>query len=130
MALGVFIRLIHHNDSNITPAIGRTTVRINRKTSGMPQGDHPIGCGGANEFSMTKRSAESPTDGFKAVSVVGMAHGILFLALCAAALQAQINEDGWPLKRTAIIIIGALLPFGPFIVEAKVLKPIADGVRS
>lgn len=66
----------------------------------------------------------------QAVSIVGMAHGILFLALCAAALQAQVNEDGWPLQRTAIIIIGALLPFGPFVVEAKVLKPIADGVTS
>ena len=62
-----------------------------------------------------------------AVSVVGMAHGVLFLALCAAALQAQVNEDGWPLKRTAIIVIGALLPFGPFIVEAKILKPLAKG---
>lgn len=62
-----------------------------------------------------------------AVSVVGMAHGVLFLALCAVALQAQINEDQWPLKRTAIIIIGALLPFGPFVVEAKILKPLAQG---
>jgi integral membrane protein len=65
-----------------------------------------------------------------AVSVVGMAHGVLFLALCAAALQAQVNEEGWPLKRTAIIIIGALLPFGPFVVEAKVLKPLAESPQT
>lgn len=63
----------------------------------------------------------------EAVSIVGMAHGVLFLALCAAALQAQVNEDGWPFKRTAIIVLGALLPFGPFVVEAKVLKPLAMG---
>lgn len=66
----------------------------------------------------------------EAVSIVGMAHGVLFIALCAAALQAQVNEDGWPLKRTVIIILGALLPFGPFVVEAKLLRPLAKGVMS
>ncbi len=60
-----------------------------------------------------------------AVKIVGMAHGVLFLALCAAALQAQLEEDRWPLKRTATIILGALLPFGPFVVEKRVLAPLA-----
>ena len=62
-----------------------------------------------------------------AVSIVGMAHGVLFLALVAAAIQAQIEEDKWPLKRTAIIVLGALLPFGPFVVEKRVLAPLAKG---
>ncbi|GAB5561039.1 MAG: DUF3817 domain-containing protein [Synoicihabitans sp.] len=65
-----------------------------------------------------------------AVRIVGMAHGVLFIALIAAALQAQVEEDNWPLKRTAYIILGALFPFGPFVVEAKILKPLAEGVRS
>lgn len=65
-----------------------------------------------------------------AVRVVGMAHGVLFLLLIAAALHAQVNEDNWPLKRTIYIVLGALFPFGPFIVEAKILKPLANGVRS
>lgn len=65
-----------------------------------------------------------------AVKIVGMAHGVLFLLLCAAALQAQVNEDNWPFKRTVYIILGALCPFGPFIVEAKILKPLTNGVRS
>ncbi|WP_221032629.1 DUF3817 domain-containing protein [Actomonas aquatica] len=60
-----------------------------------------------------------------AVRIVGMAHGILFLALIAAALQAQVEEDGWPLKRTALIVLGALLPFGPFVVEKRILAPLA-----
>ena len=60
-----------------------------------------------------------------AVRVVGMAHGVLFLALIAAALQAQLEEDNWPLKRTALIVLGALLPFGPFVVEKRVLAPLA-----
>jgi integral membrane protein len=59
-----------------------------------------------------------------AVRVVGMAHGILFLLLIAAALQAQVNEPRWPFKRTVFICLGALLPFGPFVVDAKILKPL------
>ena len=59
-----------------------------------------------------------------AVRIVGMGHGVLFLILIAAALQAQFNEDHWPLKRTFFVCLGALLPFGPFIVDAKMLKPL------
>ena len=62
-----------------------------------------------------------------AVRIVGMAHGVLFLALCAAALQAQIEEENWPFKRTVLVCIRALLPFGPFVVEAKILKPLSKG---
>ncbi|MEJ6601794.1 MAG: DUF3817 domain-containing protein, partial [Verrucomicrobiia bacterium] len=65
-----------------------------------------------------------------AVKIVGMAHGGLFLLLCVAALQAQVSEANWPFKRTIYIILGAIFPFGPFIVEAKILKPLANGVRS
>ena len=60
-----------------------------------------------------------------AVRIVGMAHGVLFLALCAAALQAQVEDEKWPLKRTAAVILGALLPFGPFVVEKRILAPAA-----
>lgn len=62
-----------------------------------------------------------------AVSIVGMAHGVLFLALCAAALQAQVEDDTWTFKRTALVVLGALLPFGPFVVERRVLAPVAAG---
>jgi integral membrane protein len=60
-----------------------------------------------------------------AVSIVGMAHGVLFIALCAAALQAQMEDKQWPSKRTALVILGALLPFGPFVIEKRVLAPAA-----
>jgi integral membrane protein len=63
----------------------------------------------------------------EAVRVVGMAHGILFIALVGAALQAQVEDETWPLSRTFWVCLGAMLPFGPFIVEAKLLKPLAIG---
>lgn len=62
----------------------------------------------------------------QAVSVVGMAHGVLFIALVGAALQAQVEDESWPLSRTVWVCVGALLPFGPFVVEAKLLKPLAE----
>lgn len=60
-----------------------------------------------------------------AVRIVGMAHGVLFLSLCAAALQAQVESDTWPWRRTGWIILGALLPGGPFVVERRLLAKLA-----
>jgi integral membrane protein len=59
-----------------------------------------------------------------AVRIVDMAHGVLFLILIAAALQAQVKEPNWTFKRTFLVCLGALLPFGPFVVDAKILKPL------
>lgn len=61
-----------------------------------------------------------------AVSVVGMAHGILFLLCVAAAVQMQLLEDDWPWRRTALIILAALLPFGPFIADRRILRPLHE----
>lgn len=56
-----------------------------------------------------------------AVRVVGMAHGVLFLLYLLAALQAAI-EYSWTWKRTALVMLASVLPAGPFIVEAKLLR--------
>jgi integral membrane protein len=56
-----------------------------------------------------------------AVRVVGMAHGILFLLYLAAAMQVAIERD-WPWRRTALVFLASLLPAGPFVIEAKVLR--------
>lgn len=56
------------------------------------------------------------------VRVVGMAHGVLFLLYGAAALQATVAY-GWTWRRCAVLLAASLLPAGPFVVDAKVLRP-------
>jgi integral membrane protein len=55
------------------------------------------------------------------VRVVGMAHGVLFLLYVVAAIQAALDRD-WPWKRTAWVLVASLLPAGPFVVDAKILR--------
>ncbi|HEY0946461.1 MAG TPA: DUF3817 domain-containing protein [Opitutaceae bacterium] len=57
----------------------------------------------------------------EAVRVVGMAHGVLFLLYGWAAIQAAL-EHRWPWKRTLLVFIASLLPAGPFVIDAKVLR--------
>ena len=57
----------------------------------------------------------------EAVRIVGMAHGSLFLLYVLAAIQAAL-EYHWPWKRTALVLIASLLPAGPFVVDAKILR--------
>lgn len=52
----------------------------------------------------------------EAVSVVGMAHGLLFSVFCLTLLNAHI-DCGWSLKRSAFLFAAAVLPFGPFLVD-------------
>ena len=56
-----------------------------------------------------------------AVRVVGMAHGILFMLYVLAALQAAM-EYHWAWKRTVIVLVASILPAGPFIIDAKILR--------
>lgn len=55
------------------------------------------------------------------VQVVGMAHGILFVAyvLMVFVIRIQLN---WNLKITFLALTASFLPFGPFVVDKKLLK--------
>jgi integral membrane protein len=64
-----------------------------------------------------------------AVRIVGMAHGVLFIAYVAAILQAHL-EYGWPLKRSALLLLASIMPFGPFIADQKILRRAEDLERS
>lgn len=57
----------------------------------------------------------------QAVRVVGMAHGVLFLLYVLAAIQAALDHH-WTWKRTAIVLAASLLPAGPFVVDARILR--------
>ena len=61
----------------------------------------------------------------EAVSVVGMAHGVLFCVFCLALLQAY-TECEWTLKRAAGLFVAAVLPFGPFVVDAGLKREQAE----
>ena len=54
----------------------------------------------------------------KAVSVVGMAHGVLFVLYCVALWLAMEDRD-WPLKKGFIFFMAAVVPFGPFLVDRR-----------
>ena len=56
-----------------------------------------------------------------AVRFVGMAHGILFLLYVAAALQTA-KALRWPSRRTFLVLLASVLPAGPFVADAKLLR--------
>ena len=57
----------------------------------------------------------------QAVTLVGWLHGLLFITFCIALTQAQ-QEAKWTLWRTTCVLIAALLPFGPFVIDAWLRK--------
>ncbi len=56
----------------------------------------------------------------EAVSIVGMAHGVLFILYCGMALLL-VRTHGWSFRKLLYAWIAALLPFGPFVFDAKYL---------
>ena len=50
------------------------------------------------------------------VSILGPIHGILFLAYVAIALAIR-PEQRWSNKQTLGVLVGAVLPFGGFVVD-------------
>jgi integral membrane protein len=50
------------------------------------------------------------------VNVMGPLHGTLFLAYVALAL-AVARQAGWSLQVTFYVLVGAVLPFGGFVVD-------------
>jgi integral membrane protein len=63
-----------------------------------------------------------------AVRVVGMMHGILFILYVAAVFRV-VRHHSWPWRRTALVLVASLLPAGPFVVEARILRREATAAR-
>ena len=53
-----------------------------------------------------------------AVRIVGLIHGILFIAFCIALLRAALAAR-WPFGRSALVFLASLLPFGPFLLDGR-----------
>lgn len=62
--------------------------------------------------SYLKRAHDEPIG----VEVLGPIHGILFIAYVVIALVIR-EECGWDGKTTALILLGAVLPFGGYFVD-------------
>ena len=59
------------------------------------------------------------------VSVVGMAHGVLFLAYVVLAFMVY-SELKWSLKTLAIVLLASIIPFGTFYIEKKYLSTLKN----
>jgi integral membrane protein len=55
------------------------------------------------------------------VSVVGMAHGVLWMLFVAAVLDVRLRR-AWPMKRVAIAVLSSVLPFGPFVLDPSLKR--------
>ncbi len=55
--------------------------------------------------------------------IVGMAHGLLFMAYCLWVLLVHFDRK-LPIKTTVLLLISSLVPFMTFWAEKKILKPM------
>jgi len=55
------------------------------------------------------------------VKMLGMPHGLLFIAYIILALVIR-SEQKWDNKKTFIVLIASIIPFGTFYVDKKYLK--------
>lgn len=59
------------------------------------------------------------------VRIVGMAHGILWILYVGLAGLGQLDYK-WSWKTTLLLFISSLLPFGPLVADAKLLKQVTE----
>ncbi len=62
--------------------------------------------------SVLKRTADAEI----LVTVLGPIHGILFIAYVLIALGVR-PEQGWSTKTTLLVLLGAVVPFGGYVVD-------------
>lgn len=61
----------------------------------------------------------------QAVLVAGWIHGLLFIAYMIAGLDIKATYQ-WGFRKTFIAVIAALIPFGPFVLDRRILSKEAD----
>jgi integral membrane protein len=60
------------------------------------------------------------------VQILGPIHGLLFIAYVVIALQLR-EPEGWTTKQTIWILVGAVLPFGGYVVDWWLLRRERSG---
>lgn len=55
------------------------------------------------------------------VRIVGMAHGLLFVAYVLLAIMTKFELE-WKVKTLLIVLVASVIPFGTFYVDKKYLK--------
>jgi len=60
------------------------------------------------------------------VRILGPIHGILFVGYVVLALMAW-SKRGWSTKTASLVLVGAVLPFGGYVVDRAILRdePVA-----
>ena len=61
-------------------------------------------------------------DAPRGVQLLGPVHGILFLAYVLLALNLRAGA-GWSHRTTLLVLLGAVLPFGGYVVDRRLLVP-------
>lgn len=55
------------------------------------------------------------------VQILGPIHGLLFMAYVVFALRLRADHE-WPGRTTALVMLGAVLPFGGYVVDWWLLR--------
>jgi integral membrane protein len=63
-----------------------------------------------------------------AVRIVGLLHGLLFLAFLAALYRAA-RVRHWSLRRSGLALLASLLPFGTFVLDRSLRREIHETRR-
>ena len=63
----------------------------------------------------------------EAVKVAGWTHGVLFMLFCCFLLDAK-QQASWSFRQTGAVLVAALLPFGPFVIDRRLRKE-DEGLR-
>lgn len=76
-------------------------------------------------MSILKRTAD-----FEAgVTVMGPVHGALFVAYVALAILLR-PEQGWDTKTFVLILVGAVVPFGGYVVDRRLAAREQTSLRA
>jgi integral membrane protein len=57
----------------------------------------------------------------EAVRIVGWLHGLLFIGFVVALILAR-DAMRWSFRWTGLVLLAALLPFGPFAIDRRLRK--------